>query len=281
MGERPLHILASPAFLACLGVLLVNDFALKPQFHSALTGKLSDFAGLFVFPLFWTALFPRLRAHVYALTALAFALWKSPHSQPPIDAWNALPLFTVGRTVDPTDLFALITLPCSYLYGRTHVSSPGPPRAAMYTVALVSLFAFTATSYSQKTAYSNEYYFHYSGRELIKRMSALPANEPFSPFADADWGEFEVVFNSCTGRATIAVREEAGWTVVRLNEIDYRCPSEPKREEMRGYFEREFIDRLREDPVRRSSQAQYLYRVKPPVRPSGQPAASAASPSPQ
>jgi hypothetical protein len=58
MNDRQLHLLVSPGFLGCLFVLLFNDFVLKQQIHNGLTGKLSDFAGLFVFPLFLTALFP-------------------------------------------------------------------------------------------------------------------------------------------------------------------------------------------------------------------------------
>jgi hypothetical protein len=36
--------LASPLLLVSLAVLLLNDFALKPFFHHALAGKLSDLA---------------------------------------------------------------------------------------------------------------------------------------------------------------------------------------------------------------------------------------------
>lgn len=280
MSDRRLHVLASPAFLAGLGLLLANDFVLKPRFNNALTGKLSDFAGLFIFPLFWAALLPRLRVRIYALTALAFAFWKSPHSQPLIDAWNSLPLPDVGRTVDPTDLFALLALPVSHFYGRACARPSRLPRAAAYPLALVALFAFTATSYSQRVAYSNKYYFHQPGRELIEKMRVLPANEPFASFADADSGDFEIVFDSCTGQAKITVGPEAGWTVVSLREMNYRCPSEAKREEMREFFEREFIDRLREEPIRKSATVQYIYRV-PPVAGAGAQSAAPAAASPQ
>lgn len=51
--------LASPAFVASVLLLLINDFVLKPQIGNAVTGKLSDFAGLFAFPFFWSAFFAR------------------------------------------------------------------------------------------------------------------------------------------------------------------------------------------------------------------------------
>lgn len=56
MQKRNFSILVSPGFLLCLCLLLLNDFILKSEFHNALTGKLSDFAGLFIFPLFFSAL---------------------------------------------------------------------------------------------------------------------------------------------------------------------------------------------------------------------------------
>ena len=46
---RRLDALLRPAFLAALGLLVLNDGLLKPLFHNALTGKLSDFAGVFAF----------------------------------------------------------------------------------------------------------------------------------------------------------------------------------------------------------------------------------------
>jgi NhaP-type Na+/H+ or K+/H+ antiporter len=50
-GDALLH----PAFLAAVGVLLFNDHWLKWHHPSALTGKLSDFAGLAFFPvLLWS-----------------------------------------------------------------------------------------------------------------------------------------------------------------------------------------------------------------------------------
>ena len=48
-------ILISPGFVISLFLLLINDFYLKPELDSSFTGKLSDFAGLFVFTLFWMA----------------------------------------------------------------------------------------------------------------------------------------------------------------------------------------------------------------------------------
>jgi len=70
--KRNLDVLVSPAFLLGLFLLLLNDYFLKAVFHNWFTGKLSDFAGLFIFPLFWTALFPRYKKSIYYITAFLF-----------------------------------------------------------------------------------------------------------------------------------------------------------------------------------------------------------------
>ncbi|HEY1815948.1 MAG TPA: hypothetical protein VGG74_26550 [Kofleriaceae bacterium] len=45
-----------PVALAAVGVLVVNDWLLKPRFHDALTGKLSDLAGLAFAPVLLSAI---------------------------------------------------------------------------------------------------------------------------------------------------------------------------------------------------------------------------------
>lgn len=130
-------------FLVCLALLLFNDFYLKAAYPSWLTGKLSDFTGLFVFVSFWTALFPRVRRLIYFLTALLFVIWKSPYSQPFIDFFT-LNFYTIDRAVDLSDLWALTILPFAF-YQK--------PKAKFYTInlspyplALIAVFSFCATS---------------------------------------------------------------------------------------------------------------------------------------
>lgn len=80
-----LHILQSKAFIVSLILVLLNDFILKYNFPCWLTGKLSDFAGLFVFAVFWMAFFPKKRNVIVWTTAILFTWWKSPLSQPLIE----------------------------------------------------------------------------------------------------------------------------------------------------------------------------------------------------
>lgn len=64
--------LLSVGFIAGLLLLLLNDFYLKANFGNAFTGKLSDVAGLFIFPLFWAVFFPAHKKVIYLSTALFF-----------------------------------------------------------------------------------------------------------------------------------------------------------------------------------------------------------------
>ncbi|MBK9450291.1 MAG: hypothetical protein IPN95_12935 [Bacteroidetes bacterium] len=115
MLKNKSHLINSYWFLTGLFLLLVNDFVLKAHFGNWFTGKLSDFAGLFIFPIFFTALFPRQKKAIFVLTAILFAIWKSSLSQPFIDTWNANAWITIDRVVDPSDLLGLLALPLAFL----------------------------------------------------------------------------------------------------------------------------------------------------------------------
>lgn len=132
-------------FLGALAVLVLNDHWGKPTFGNLLTGKLSDVAGLVVFPVFLVALaewaagrrLPRLGLPAAAATALAFTLvktWAPAHA-----AYEALyaalwwPLLTaralslgaptpgwpeIGAVMDPTDLWTLPAVMVGAWVGR-------------------------------------------------------------------------------------------------------------------------------------------------------------------
>ena len=68
-------IFASPAFIVALIALFVNDFYLKNKFPGLLTGKLSDIAGLFIFPIFIYFIFGKNKLRIYvSLMILNFIL---------------------------------------------------------------------------------------------------------------------------------------------------------------------------------------------------------------
>ena len=114
---RPGRALLTPTWLASLAVLGVNDHLLKGAglLPGAVTGKLSDFAGMLVAPVLLAALLGLrsrrglLLAHL-AIAAVFAAIKLSPAAA---DAWSWL-MGLVGVpwviTVDPTDLIALPAL---------------------------------------------------------------------------------------------------------------------------------------------------------------------------
>src|SRR6267142_6054175 len=110
--------LSSPGFIVALAILLANDLWWKAAFGNWLTGKLSDFAGLFVVVVLATAFRPAHGRAIAVTTAVAFTLWKSPFSQPLIDGWNAIAPYEIARVVDYSDLLALMVLPAAVPYAR-------------------------------------------------------------------------------------------------------------------------------------------------------------------
>jgi hypothetical protein len=134
----------TPAFIIGLLLLLINDFFLKQHYHNWLTGKLSDFAGLFIFPIFLTYLFPKKAISNYVFTALFFVFWKLEYSSSLLFYVNETFGSEFSRTIDDTDLIALFILPISYLYQNNakemKISYVKP------IVIAVAIFSFFATS---------------------------------------------------------------------------------------------------------------------------------------
>jgi hypothetical protein len=263
MTDRNLHILGSPGFLIGLLSLVVNDFVLKEQFHNGFTGKLSDFAGLLVFSLFWIAFFPRHKKFICISTTVLFVFWKSAYSRFFIEGWNSLPFFGIQRTVDYNDLWALLIVPLAYFYSGVS-AGVYMPRRFIHAIAIVSVVAFTATSYSHKASYSNQYQFETSRKQLLERISRLPkedVNDSFWRGGDA----FEVRFDDCTSRANITLEDRGNQSVITLKEMEHRCPSKPDPDEMRLYFEKEFINKLREEPVVKSVQVTDVWSTSLPT----------------
>ncbi|TDO20868.1 hypothetical protein [Pedobacter duraquae] len=139
--------LLSPLFIVCLVLLIVNDFFLKAAFHNTLTGKLSDICGLFVFPIFWSVVFPKQKLSVFILTGVMFVFWKSEYASGLIEVLN---MFNIQRTIDPTDMIALPVLLLAWFHinNRPQVL-PGNSvlaRLASLFIGVVTIFSFCATS---------------------------------------------------------------------------------------------------------------------------------------
>lgn len=161
----------STAFILSLVILLINDLFLKNYFGNWITGKLSDFAGLFIFPLFWTILFPKSKDKIFFVTAIVFIYWKTIYSESLINLINEYSILNVNRVVDLTDLLALSILPLSYFYeqkdNKTYITiNP------TFVVVLAS-FSFIATSYDSEIEYEKTYSFDYSIDTLKTRIYYL------------------------------------------------------------------------------------------------------------
>ncbi len=138
------YIFKHPVFICSLLLLIVNDHYLKAAYHNIITGKLSDIAGLFIFPIFWAVVFPRYKKHIYWITAIGFTLWKSELPQPLIAFFNHYHI-PLTRVVDYSDLFALIVLiPSYFFFDKTKPANDH--RLITLPVAVISLIAFCATS---------------------------------------------------------------------------------------------------------------------------------------
>jgi len=138
-----LAIAASPGFIAALLLLLVNDHVLKAAFPGVVTGKLSDVSGLFLLGTLAVALAPSRVGAALSIVAAAFAVWKSPLSQPLIDAWNLVGPFPIARVIDWTDLIALLALPLALVYSRSkyRVLPTAIIRTAMLGLAAAAVIA--------------------------------------------------------------------------------------------------------------------------------------------
>lgn len=152
------------SYLLALLLLLVNDHVLKDAFPGVLTGKLSDFAGLFAFAVFFASVAPRRAMAICTTSGVLFVWWKSPASQWLVDALQ------LARVVDWTDLTALVVLPLAY---RTAVRNPV---AWKPMVAAVSLVAFAATSVPHQYVFIDpddslrQYATPYTKRQLMNRL---------------------------------------------------------------------------------------------------------------
>ncbi len=146
-------LLLHPAFVAFLALLLLNDLYLKYAFHNWLTGKLSDFAGLFVFAIFFSVFFPAYKKTVFVFTCLFFLWWKSRFSDSFIYFLNTDLLLPVHRVVDYTDSLALAVLPFAYRVKPIAGTSSFIRPMAVYCIGIVSFFSFCSTSMPRQLMY--------------------------------------------------------------------------------------------------------------------------------
>lgn len=139
-----------PIFIVCLLTLLLNDFYLKQTFANVLTGKLSDFAGLIVFPIFIAFVIPTSKKWISIVTGILFIIWKTPLVSPIIETLNQTFPFKIQRIIDYTDYWALLVLPIAHIITnqdtKLSFNSNKLLQFGKIGIASVSFFAICATS---------------------------------------------------------------------------------------------------------------------------------------
>lgn len=152
-----------PLTIFSLFLLILNDHYLKYQYPSNLTGKISDFAGLFFFPFLIAVIINLLIANwseerimIFSLiiTALWFSLIKL---NPFINHLTETILSTITNSpsqiiLDPTDLLALISLwPSWKLWEHLkHQITNRKPSRLTYLIIGVATLASLATAGSEE-----------------------------------------------------------------------------------------------------------------------------------
>ncbi len=135
-----INFLIHPLPLAAVTITFINDHWLKYLFPGFLTGKISDFAGLFYFPVLLSALglikqLPRSqkppilsRTNIIlstGLTGLVFVLIKTSMTAQNIylQIYESIGI-KAQVTTDSTDLIALISLLFSYAFLKRYSTHP-------------------------------------------------------------------------------------------------------------------------------------------------------------
>lgn len=278
MKDFRLDVINRPLFVLGVSLLLVNDFYLKYEYGNWLTGKLSDLAGLFVFPYFFSSLKIGFSRQIYLTTAVLFVFWKSSASQLAINWVQSIGL-GVNRTVDYSDLVALLVLPFSFQHFKAQLNSRMKTQKAL-TVAfsIISLCAFWATTLPRERVEVNIGIDRSYQLEMSKTdfFSLLTAGHPYSQHLERNLTDsafyltFDIEDYQAQVRALATVKSiDSSHTLVRLDSILYGYITgelfsgadhdEINRfkalasEDYEKYFEDNFIE-----PVR-MKEAEYLY----------------------
>ncbi len=101
-------------FVVSIFLLFINDHFLKFEYSNWITGKLSDFTGVFILHLLIAFILPKKKYFSLLLTLIFFIFWKSPLSEIFIKIYNLLSPVRTERIIDYTDFLAFLVLPFSY-----------------------------------------------------------------------------------------------------------------------------------------------------------------------
>lgn len=121
MNER-ISLLLNPLVLSALLLLLINDHYIKLNFPGFLSGKISDFTGLFIFPIFLFVVFRKYfnsNRSIWVITIMTgflfIAIKINSIFEIILKCFSKFNLPKPNIVADYTDLIALLVLPFSYL----------------------------------------------------------------------------------------------------------------------------------------------------------------------
>jgi hypothetical protein len=191
MKTKLLH----PVFIVCLILLILNDWVLKAAFHNFITGKLSDFSGLFALPFLLSSLAPRQIKWIHCFVAALFIAWKTPLFEPIIKWLNDYQI-PVYRVVDYTDYIALPMVWMSYrIFQNTNAIQV--KRIFAYPIVAITMLACMATSLPRPitkayTDINKTYSIQLMKRDVVNILNRLSAED-----VGKSWGgEFDAKANT-------------------------------------------------------------------------------------
>jgi hypothetical protein len=227
LGElsATLGVLASPSAVAAIALLLLNDHVFKQAWPSAITGKLSDFAGLYFAP--WVLMSLALAvaagrvdarivaALAYGFTACVFAALKlSPASSEPVLSFARTIGVPLAIVPDPTDLVALSMLPISYAVWARRQRVGASPRWRRVTAFAVSALAVAATSGPTQPSVTD---ITASSDSVVVSVEYTSNNDGVYRMEESQWRRIDVkpgaLIVDPTDPATLYVLDGATWTV--------------------------------------------------------------------
>jgi hypothetical protein len=174
-----LSLFTANYFILSLFLLLLNDFYLKYEFHNFITGKLSDFACLFIFPYFISVFFSNRTKEIYIFTFMFFVFWKLEISEQFIKFISQITDFAFYRTVDLTDLIALSILPISYHYfhkkNEEQKENKNNNFALNSLIGVITIYSFLADTNPEqdlkvKLRSEKEFKLQLNNRQVLKRI---------------------------------------------------------------------------------------------------------------
>lgn len=229
-------LVLNPFFIAGIVLLVINDHYLKTHYHNWVTGKLSDFVGLIIFPMFLQYVFPKNK-HACLITGLLFIIWKLPVSEGLIALYNQIAFIAIQRTIDYSDYIALLVLPFSHFLTQRVENFSNNKLFPIYLNPIVLIlpcsFIFMATSpgfyYNRPGGdvhIGKEYRIKLTEEKLLERLK----NEGFSILPDTarnrEYSNYNHYFieNAIFGKDTIpkiwfAVYRSDKQTLLTINDV--------------------------------------------------------------